>query len=157
MDKEKLKEIADIAKEAVKHLDEPYKSIAYKEFLEKMLSVEMPTKKPITVLQMVPEKDKKSSVTLPEIIDEKNPRSHTDIVMVFAYYLFKSGKREFTIEDILGCYKQVLIPSSTNPTDIVHVNIRKYLLNKEKRQKGEKQRYSITRKGVEYIDSLREV
>lgn len=155
MTTEGLKGIADKAKEAVKHLEEPYKSIAFKEFLRHML---LPERPPQMIAPVTADRGRSTHEipkSLSELLDEKNPQSHPDIVMVFAHYLFKSGLESFTIDDIVNCYSQVMIPRSKNPSDIINTNIRKHFIDKDDTKKGEKQRYLINMKGLEYVESFK--
>lgn len=159
MDSSKLKEIVDIAQDAVSGIkDDSLKQIAFQKILDSLLiSVPAPSahstgnmmetrQEPITSSQNIPE-------NISEFFGQKNPKTHPEIVLAMAYYFHYRGTREFTVGEVINAYTMLLIPKPKNPTDIINQNIRKSFIAKADKQKESKQAYYITKYGLDYVNN----
>jgi len=97
------------------------------------------------------EKDKQLLISLPEFYKEKNPKSHPDKTLVFAYWLTKKENiEEFQASDILECYDKARIRKPANIRDVlgqVSTATRALLLRSS--QKGE---YTLSLTGMTYVE-----
>ena len=159
MDSIKLKEIVEKAQDAVSNLkDDSLKQIAFQKILDSLLSsipvlsgqsietaTEIKQAQP-TALQHIPE-------NISEFFGQKNPKTHSDIVLTMAYYFHFKKTREFTVGEVIEAYNKVMIPKPKNPTDIINSNIRKSFITKADKEKDSKQAYYITKYGLKYVNN----
>src|SRR5439155_8455140 len=83
-------------------------------------------------------------ISLREFIRQVGLKKHTDIVVVFAYYLEKyAGVTEFTPADINNCYYEAKMETSNTSQMITQNNKRGYVMPAKKGGKS-RQRYTIT-------------
>jgi len=90
-------------------------------------------------------------LTLPEFYKQKNPNTHDEACVVFAYWLTKKEKKsEFKIKDISGCFKNANIPKPTN--------VRQHVVRMASGKKaylaggGGKGMYKLTLFGEEFVE-----
>ena len=101
------------------------------------------------------EKVKGLPTSLAEYVKIKgSPKGHTDLTVMFAYWLFKKENMErFNAKDIENCYSLARIPKPANISDIMNKNQRKGFLMRSGK-KYEKIAWSITRSGEEYVERM---
>ncbi len=94
--------------------------------------------------------------TLGEFLDVKgNPRKHTDIVAVFAYWLLKKkGLRLFNVKDIIECYKITRIAKPKNPNQIINANVRRHIFAEADEKKDGLKAWVLTRTGEAYVEQM---
>lgn len=86
-----------------------------------------------------------------EFIRQAEVKKHTDIVLAFGFYLEKhSGMKKFTPADINTCYYDAKMESS-NTSQMIIQNIRRTFMMEAKGQKGDKKCYTLTQKGMDFI------
>ena len=95
--------------------------------------------------------------TLGEFLDQKgNPQKHTEVVAVFAYWLFKVEKMEsFNIKDIIECYNKTRKTKSSNPNQIINQNVASHLFAEATEKKDGYKAWVITRTGEEYVEQMK--
>ena len=94
--------------------------------------------------------------TLGEFLDQKgNPQKHTEVVAVFAYWLFKVEKMEsFNVKDIVECYNKTRKTKPSNPNQIINTNVASYLFAEAEEKKDGYKAWVITRTGEEYVEKM---
>jgi len=104
-----------------------------------------------TVLKGMPE-------TLGEFLDKKgNPQTHTDVVAIFAYWLFKVEKMEsFNVKDIVGCYNRTRRTKTSNPNQIINQNVATHLFAEAMEKKDGYKAWVITKKGEKYVEQMKQ-
>ena len=94
------------------------------------------------------------SISVGEFVRQIGVKKHTDIVLVFGYYLEKfSGLTEFTVADINTCYYDSKMESS-NTSQMIINNIKRGLIMEAKRSEKKKKSFLLTRTGEEFVKSL---
>ena len=95
--------------------------------------------------------------TLGEFLDMKgNPKKHTDVTAVFAYWSFKVEKMQsFNAKDMLDYYDRT---RKTKPTRL-HValdnNVKKHIFAETKEKKDGLKTWVITKTGEEYVEQMK--
>jgi hypothetical protein len=94
--------------------------------------------------------------TLGEFLDQKgNPQKHTDVVAVFAYWLFKVEKMEsLNVKDIVECYNKTRKEKPSNPNQIINTNVASHLFAEATEKKDGYKAWVITRTGEEYVEKM---
>jgi len=94
--------------------------------------------------------------TLGEFLDQKgNPQKHTEVVAVFAYWLFKVEKMEsFNVKDIVNCYDKTRQVKTSNPNQIINTNVASHLFAEAKEKKDGYKAWVITRTGEELVEKM---
>jgi hypothetical protein len=94
--------------------------------------------------------------TLGEFLDQRgNPDKHTEVVAVFAYWLFKVEKMEsFNVKDIVNCYDKTRKAKPSNPNQIINTNVASHLFAEAKEKKDGYKAWVITRTGEEYVEKM---
>lgn len=95
--------------------------------------------------------------TLGEFLDQKgNPKKHTEIVAVFAYWLFKVEKMEsFNVKDIVTCYEKVRKAKPKNPNQIINVDVASHFFAESTEKKDGYKAWILTRTGEELVEKMR--
>lgn len=95
--------------------------------------------------------------TLVEFLDSKgNPKKHTDVVAVYAYWLFKKeGFQSFNVKDIIDCYDKTRRVKSKNPNQIINANVASHIFAEAKERKDGLKAWIITRTGEEYVEKMK--
>lgn len=95
--------------------------------------------------------------TLGEFLDQKgNPQKHTDVVTIYAYWLFHVEKMEsFNVKDIVGCYNRTRKTKPSNPNQIINQNVTSHLFAEAKEKKDGLKAWVITRTGEEYVEQMK--
>jgi hypothetical protein len=95
--------------------------------------------------------------TLGEFLDSKgNPEKHTDIVAVYAFWLFrKEGFQSFNVKDIVECYNKTRKVKPTNPNQIINTNVASNLFAEASEKKDGLKAWVITRTGEEYVEQMK--
>ena len=95
--------------------------------------------------------------TLGEFLDMKgNPKKHTDISAVFAYWLHKVDKmKSFNVGDIEGCYDLTRQTKSSNVHVTMTANVQRHIFAETKEKKDGKKAWVITRKGEEHVEQMK--
>jgi len=126
-----------------------------KDWVEKKFE-EMTTKE-ITIVGAKAPKKEGMPESLGEFLDIKgNPKKHTDIMAVFAYWLFKVEKMEsFNAKDILGCYDQTRITKPEREHVAIDNNVKRHLFAEAKEKKDAVKAWVITKTGEEYVEQMK--
>lgn len=95
--------------------------------------------------------------TLGEFLDQKgNPQKHTEVVTVFAYWLFKVEKMEsFNVKDIVECYNRTRKVKPINPNQIINTNVASHLFAEAEEKKDGRKAWVITKTGEKYIAQMK--
>ena len=95
--------------------------------------------------------------TLGEFLDKKgNPEKHTDVVAVYAYWLFKKeGQQSFNVKDIVDSYDKTRRPKPTNPNQIINANVSSHIFAEANDKKDNLKTWVITRTGEEYVEQMK--
>ena len=94
--------------------------------------------------------------TLGEFLDQKgDPQKHTEVVAIFAYWLFNIEKMEsFNVKDIVGCYDRTRRTKPSNPNQIVNQNVASHLFAEAEEKKDGYKAWIITRTGEQYVEKM---
>jgi hypothetical protein len=95
--------------------------------------------------------------TLGEFLDQKgNPQKHTDVVAVYAFWLFRVEKmNSFNVRDIILCYEKTRKTKPSNPNTIINQNVKTHLFADAPERKDGYKAWIITRTGEEYVKELK--
>jgi hypothetical protein len=95
--------------------------------------------------------------SLVEFIKAKgNPSDHTDIAVIFSYWLHKKEKMSsYNKVDIENCYTEARITKPTNTTDVMNRVQGKGYVMPASEKKDKKKAWVITRSGEEYVEQLK--
>jgi len=95
--------------------------------------------------------------TLGEFLDQKgNPKKHTEIVAVFAYWSFKVERMEsFNVKDIVNCYDKTRIPKPKNPNQIINTNVGSHLFAEASDKKDGYKAWILTRTGEDFVEKMK--
>lgn len=95
---------------------------------------------------------KPSSVA--EFIRAFGARKHTDLVLLFGYYLEKqTGQEDFTAADINNCYYEAKLEGSNTSQMLIH-NIRSGRVMQAKGAGGRRRRYRLTSTGEKAVSQM---
>lgn len=102
-------------------------------------------------------KHKEVSETLGEFLGEKgDPKTHTDVVAAFAYWLFKKqGLSTFNAKDILACYDTTRRPKPKNANMIINANVKTHLFAEAPDKKDGLKAWVITGTGETYVEQMK--
>jgi len=94
--------------------------------------------------------------TLVEFLDMKgNPKKHTDLVAVYAYWLFKKEHlQSFNVKDIIACYDRTRRVKPKNPNQIINANVERGIFAEAREKKDGLKAWVITRTGEEYVEQM---
>jgi len=99
--------------------------------------------------------DSGKELSLVEFIRNKNPKSHGDKVLTFAYYLEKFRNfSSFNLDDIEQCYREARIPRTKNFSAYMTQLIRDGLIMDSEEKKDNKKAWILTNRGIEYVEKL---
>lgn len=95
--------------------------------------------------------------SLVEFIKNKgNPSSHTDIAIIFSYWLHKKEKiGSYNKDDIENCYTVARITKPKNVSDVMNRLQAKGYLMPANQKKDNKKAWIITKSGEEYVEQLK--
>jgi hypothetical protein len=95
--------------------------------------------------------------TLVEFLEIRgNPKKHTDIAAVFAYWLLKAEKTSiFNGKDMATLYERTRTAKPKNLSDIIYRNVKKHIFAEAKEGKDGYKAYQLTRKGEEYVEQMK--
>jgi len=95
--------------------------------------------------------------TLGEFLDQKgNPQKHTEVIAIFAYWLFKVEKMaSFNVKDIVECYDRTRKAKPSNPNQIVNQNVASHLFAEASEKKDGYKAWVITRTGEQYVEQTK--
>jgi len=95
--------------------------------------------------------------TLGEFLDLKgNPSRHTDVVAVFAFWVFKVEKMQsFNVKDIVSCYDKTRKSKPKNPNMIINQNVSTFLFAEAPDKKDGYKAWIITRKGEDHVNGMK--
>lgn len=94
--------------------------------------------------------------TLGEFLDMKgDPKKHTEIVAVFAYWLFKVENMEsFNVKDIIACYEKVRKSKPTNANQIINTDVASHLFAEAREKKDGLKAWILSRTGEEFVENM---
>lgn len=150
-----FKKKAETAREYVDNLGagfpQNYKEIAFKLLLERNLGLkesvrDLPEQsvKPVTL---------GSKTSLAGFIRKLNVRTHPDIVLAIAYYLYAQGTETFTAKDIDMAYTSAKIKKSSNTSQMIIQNLLKDYINEAGDREGKKA-YILLQNGIDVIERI---
>lgn len=95
--------------------------------------------------------------TLVEFLQQKgNPQKHTELVAVFAYWLFKVEKMEsFNAKDIISCYGKTRRVKPKNTNQIINTNVRSNLFAEASEKKEGYKAWFLTHTGEEFVENMK--
>lgn len=95
--------------------------------------------------------------TLGEFLDMKgDPKKHTEIVAVFAYWLFKVENMEsFNVKDVIACYEKVRKSKPTNANQIINTDVASHLFAEAREKKDGLKAWILTRTGEEFVENMK--
>lgn len=95
--------------------------------------------------------------TLGEFLDQRgNPQKHTEIVVVFAYWLFKAEKMDsFNVKDIIACYEKVRKTKPKNANQIINTDVASHLFAEASAKKDGYKSWILTRTGEEFVEKMK--
>lgn len=158
MNRDKLVEYLDLAKEAAERQPEQYQIPAFKVILRHLLS-----ETPMTAAQQH-DTPRPASPTpigasiaagkqLNEFLAQLSPKSHPDRVCAISYFLFKEKGESTTVNDIVDAYSRARIRRPQNISDVLGSCVRKgRLVDTEK--KDSSKAWVITNAGEAHVESL---
>lgn len=96
-------------------------------------------------------------ISLVEFLNQKNPKSHGDKILIFGYYLERiKGYEAFNIDDIEKCYQDARIPKTKNFSLYITRLIRQGYLMDSDQKKDNKKAWLLTKNGREYVEKYGE-
>ena len=145
MNGEYIKAAIEDAIEVTRCLEEPFRSIAFKVVLERRLKgsdgASETAASPLV----------KTGETLAEFTAARQPATHVNRVMTFAYFSLHSGDSSGrTVKEIEDAYKQVRVKKPQNIPDVIGQCMRRGLLVEADRKDGAKA-WVITARGEAYV------
>jgi hypothetical protein len=89
-----------------------------------------------------------------EFIRQTEAKKHTDLVLVFGYYLEKySGAKEFSPADINSCYYEAKMEVS-NTSQMLLLDIKRgYIMESKNSKSKAKKIYTLTNSGVTHVEN----
>jgi len=95
--------------------------------------------------------------TLGEFVEQKgNPQKHTELVAVFAYWLFKVEEiASFNAKDIIYCYDKTRRVKPKNANQIINTNVRSNLFAEASEKKEGYKAWILTRTGEEFVRKMK--
>jgi len=99
----------------------------------------------------------KFPTSLAEFVKMKgDPKEHTDLAVIFAYWLFKRENIEsLNTKDLENCYSQTRIPKPANLSDVMNRNQGKGLVVRSEGRKDNLVAWTITKSGEEYVEEMK--
>jgi hypothetical protein len=92
------------------------------------------------------------SPSLANFLKQKGAKSHADIVITVAVYLYKyRGAKEFTTADIEMGYKETLLKKPKNINDRINANRKKGYIDVTGEEREGLKTFHITREGLDYV------
>jgi hypothetical protein len=112
------------------------------------------TAQPLTTQPKSLSTDGTKPLSLREFVDQFNTKAHMDFILIIGYYLEKyRGQDSFTVSDIKSAYTEMR-EKLTNAGPFITQNVRKGFLMEAPQKEGvKKAMYSLTRKGIQFIES----
>jgi hypothetical protein len=93
-------------------------------------------------------------ISLVELFDEKLPQKHTEEIALFAYYMDKVLREPyFNVSDINELYTKSKIKGPANINDTINALVRKGILMESDEEKESLKCWTITRSGIELVES----
>lgn len=95
--------------------------------------------------------------TLVEFLEAKgNPQKHTELVIVFAYWLLKVEKMEtFNVKDIITCYDKTRRVKPSNANQIINTDVRSNLLAQASDKKDGYMTWFLTHTGEQAVGNMK--
>jgi hypothetical protein len=148
--KEQIK-AAKIATDSVEGLSEKEKEIVFSKMVDKILNSKQIVNNDVDKKILPQQNALEPARDIQELYHNLKPKTGLDEVMFIAYY-FYTKKQSFTVKDLLENYKILLLPSPSNPSDLINKNRMKgYIMLNGKNDK-KINLFSITRKGIPYVE-----
>jgi hypothetical protein len=115
------------------------------------------TSKEIAIVGEKPQKVEGIPETLVEFLESKgNPRKHSDIAAVFAYWVLKVEKEvSFNVKDLSNLYDRTRTTKPANLNDVLYKNIKRHVFAEAKKRKDGYKACVITRKGEEHVEQMK--
>jgi hypothetical protein len=102
-----------------------------------------------------PDKDFRSIPSLTSFIKKRQPKSHPDIVLVIATYLYQyKGILSFTKAEIEQCYREALLSKSANISQDINRNRKKGYIDLTGEERDSLKTFYVTQDGIDYVASM---
>ncbi|HZR47619.1 MAG TPA: hypothetical protein VFA47_12980 [Candidatus Manganitrophaceae bacterium] len=149
MENDLIKSKIQQALDCVQNLDEPYRSLAFRVTLEKLLSEEVTMQK---APEHVAASQEKGLPPINEYFSALHPKAYTDAVVIIAYYLLHGEKRElFTIQDIADRLSRCRAEKPKNLSDVLAGCARNGWLAEGDYKQGGMKSWYLTATGEKYV------
>ncbi len=154
--KEKIKE-AKIVAFSVDMLSEKEKELVFSKMVDKILNSDKILEEKKILRTDNNDQELEVVEDIQELYHRLKPKKGLDIVMLIAYH-FYTIKKSFVVKDLLANYKVLLLPSPSNPSDLINKNrLKGYIMLNGKNDK-KNNLFTITRKGLSYVkDGFKEL
>lgn len=95
--------------------------------------------------------------TLGEFLEAKgNPQKHTDLVAVYACWLFKKeGLQSFNVKDIINCYDKTRRAKPKNTNQIINAGVYSSIFAEVNERKDGLKAWVITKAGEESVAKMK--
>lgn len=95
--------------------------------------------------------------SLVEFLETKgNPKKHSELTAVFAYWLLKYEKVEtFNVRDIISCYDKTRCAKPSNANQIINSNVRQGLFAQATEKKDGYIAWYLTGKGEQFVRDMK--
>jgi len=148
--KERIKE-AKTQSSSIDGLSEKERELVFGKMVDRILDSKKIVNNEVEFQKESSEKRLEPSENIQELYHRLKPRTSLDNVMLIAYYFYVK-KQSFVVKDLLDNHKLLLLPSPSNPSDLINKNrIKGYLMLGGKNEK-KNSLFTITRKGVAYVE-----
>lgn len=98
------------------------------------------------------------ALSLAGFLREKGIKAYSDRALAIAAYLHQYKEYEtFTKADIENCYREALLPKSTNVSRDINSNRQKGFIEITKEKRDDMATFYITQQGIEYVNSFNHV
>lgn len=152
MNDDRIRELVSRAEAITRDVDDPYRTVAFRVVLEKLLAGDAPGDHPAAL--------KARGIAVPGTVSEflaaAAPRNHVETAVLVAYFMWRSGDGAgMTIEELVGSYAQARLKRPKNPSDVLAQAIRKGYLLEAPQKKDGKKAWLITQTGEAYVEGGR--
>jgi hypothetical protein len=147
MNREEIRALIEDAIELTRDLEEPFRGIAFRVVLERQLEQHHPASEAGGAGVVSP------GETFGELAAARQPTTHVNRVILFAYHSLHSGHRKgVTIKEIEEAYRQIRERKPQNIPDVIAQCSRRGFLVEGERKEGAKA-WVITSRGEGYVEN----
>jgi hypothetical protein len=147
MNRDEIRALIEDAIKLTRDLEEPFRGIAFRVVLERQLEQSRPSHEAERAGAV------KAGETFPEFAAARQPTTHVNRVILFAYYSLHSADRNgVTIKEIEEAYRQIRERKPQNIPDVIAQCSRRGFLVEGDRKDGAKA-WVITSRGEGYVEN----